>query len=51
MFIILTLDVWNQYEFITDWTGKVKLFSCESEALDYSKIKNLWPFQIIEVTI
>lgn len=51
MFIILTLDIWKQYKIITDWREKPKIFSCESEALDYCKILEIYPMQIIEVNI
>jgi len=49
--MILTKDFWTKYEIVKDCNNKIKIFSCESEAIDYAKIKNLYIFQLIEITI
>ena len=51
MFIILTKNEWNRYEIILDCFDVPKIFEAESECFDFCREKNIYLFQIIEVTI
>ncbi len=51
MFIIIKKDSFFGLEIVLDYLGKPKIFTCESEAMDFIKEFELEPTQIIEVTI
>ena len=50
-FIILKKDVWDGIVIQINHLGRPKIFSCESEAIDYCKEMEVNPFQIVKVTI
>jgi hypothetical protein len=51
MFIIIYLGTWNQYEVIKDWKNQIKLFSSESECIDYCETLKIYPYQFVEISI
>jgi hypothetical protein len=50
-FIVIKHDDWNGISIVINHLGRPKIFSCESEAIDYCKEMEVNPFQIVEVTI
>jgi hypothetical protein len=51
MVIILTKDDFFGYEFVLNYAGKPKEFANQREAWDYADEMEIYPFQIIEVSI
>jgi hypothetical protein len=51
MFIIIQRDDFYGLEIIIDSYAKPKQFKSDKEAYDYAKEMELFPFQIIKVTI
>jgi hypothetical protein len=51
MFIILKMDDWEQYNVVKNRFDKPMIFQAESEAFDYCDEMEIYPFQLVEVTI